>query len=164
MKYAEIHQDLFTVNKGEKVPFMMAHCISEDFALAGGIAREFDERFEMKGRLVTHTDFTLDYAGTWRHNGARAIEIEVADLNCRQDIIVYNLVTKLRVNHKPTYHDLECALVDLRNKMVTGRKKKLAIPKIGCGIDGLEWKKVRQLIWEVFVHTDIQIKVCIYDK
>ena len=38
--------------------------------------------------------------------------------------------------------------------------KKIAIPVIGCGLDGLEWCKVSEIIKEVFKGTDIEILVC----
>ena len=36
---------------------------------------------------------------------------------------------------------------------------KLAMPKIGCGIDGLDWEKVSKLIKIVFEDLDIDIKI-----
>ena len=39
---------------------------------------------------------------------------------------------------------------------------KLAIPKIGCGIDGLDWRIVSDMIQEVFEDTKIEVLVCIY--
>lgn len=36
---------------------------------------------------------------------------------------------------------------------------KLAIPKIGCGIDGLQWDKVSDLLAEVFSAEPIEIVV-----
>ena len=35
----------------------------------------------------------------------------------------------------------------------------IATPKIGCGLDKLEWPKVEKIIKEVFGDTDMQIKV-----
>ena len=37
--------------------------------------------------------------------------------------------------------------------------KKLAMPKIGCGLDGLNWERVSQMIREIFEDTDIQITI-----
>jgi hypothetical protein len=39
-------------------------------------------------------------------------------------------------------------------------KKQLVLPRIGCGIDGLDWDKVREMIKEVFAETDWTIHVC----
>ena len=35
------------------------------------------------------------------------------------------------------------------------------MPKIGCGIDGLDWTAVKMIIKQVFKNTDIDILVCI---
>ena len=35
----------------------------------------------------------------------------------------------------------------------------LSMPTIGCGLDGLEWPKVRNILEEVFQDTDINITV-----
>lgn len=36
---------------------------------------------------------------------------------------------------------------------------KLAIPRIGCGLDGLEWDKVKDQLNEVFAGESIEIVV-----
>ena len=41
---------------------------------------------------------------------------------------------------------------------------KIALPLIGCGIDGLEWKTVRKAIKEVFGDMDIEIVVCYLER
>lgn len=38
---------------------------------------------------------------------------------------------------------------------------KLAMPKIGCGLDKLNWEDVKQQIMRCFQDTDIEILVCI---
>lgn len=37
--------------------------------------------------------------------------------------------------------------------------KYLAMPKIGCGLDRLQWSKVREIIKEEFKDLDIEIEV-----
>lgn len=36
---------------------------------------------------------------------------------------------------------------------------KLAIPKLGCGIDRLEWAKVKNLLYDVFDGETVEITV-----
>ena len=38
--------------------------------------------------------------------------------------------------------------------------KKLAMPRIGCGLDRQNWTDVKALIEKVFADTDIEIMVC----
>lgn len=37
--------------------------------------------------------------------------------------------------------------------------KYLGIPKLGCGLDKLQWKKVKEIIEEVFSDMDIEIEI-----
>ena len=37
---------------------------------------------------------------------------------------------------------------------------KLAMPKIGCGLDKLSWSQVYDIICEVFEDMDIDIVIC----
>lgn len=77
---------------------------------------------------------------------------------------VYNLVTKEYSYGKPTYATFEGAIADLVLMCNTAKITKLAIPKIGCGLDKLEWSKVRRIIEEKFEECDIEILVCSIDS
>jgi O-acetyl-ADP-ribose deacetylase (regulator of RNase III) len=77
---------------------------------------------------------------------------------------VIHLVTKDRYFNKPTYQAIYDALHDLKLQIINeGMPMKLAMPKIGCGLDKLEWDKVREIILEVFEKTDLEILVCSLD-
>lgn len=81
----------------------------------------------------------------------------------------FNLVTKEKYWQKPTYNSLKAVLINakLYSLMVSdkGVKKpkpvKLAMPRIGCGLDRLQWDKVKAIIEEVFANTDVEILVCV---
>lgn len=137
MKYEEIHGDLFTAKDS-----VLAHCISADYALAAGIAVLFDKAYDMKAKL----------AKTGDHRYPVTLKVDNA----------YNLVTKERSFHKPTYLNLAYALKDLKDQMLTAGEKKLAIPKIGCGIDGLDWVVVSYMVKGVFAETDIEVTVYVW--
>ena len=38
---------------------------------------------------------------------------------------------------------------------------KVAMPRIGCGLDRLNWDDVRPMIEEIFKDMDIEILVCV---
>ena len=142
MIYKEEVRDLFTVPQG----YMLAHCISGDFNLGGGIAKQFCEHYNMREKLISEYIEATDEVG-------EALSIEN----------VYNLVTKGKVHECPTYDNLRKALIDMRDMMVERQQLKLAMPKIGCGLDGLDWNIVRAIIKEVFEDTDIEILICVKD-
>lgn len=124
--------------------FVFAHCISADFALGAGIAIEFNKRFDMKKKLKENFQGAqLDWIGD-------ALRIDN----------VYNLVTKFRYYQKPTYYTLSCSVESLKLQMELAGEHKLAIPKIGCGLDKLSWGKVKRIIEETFNETDVHIIVC----
>lgn len=160
MKYEEVKGDLFEVNsnlaEGEK-PYSLAHCISLDLGMYGGIAAQFNSKLNMKNILQEkYPACVLSFI-----SGTTVLPVTVEDPVCGQNIVVYNLVTKKLVSDKPTYETMESALGQLRELTYATDTKRLAIPMIGCGIDGLEWEKVKELIHKVFDTADIEIKVCL---
>ena len=142
MIYKEEVRDLFTVPQG----YILAHCISGDFNLGGGIAKQFCEYYNMKEKLISNYIEATNEVG-------EALPIEN----------VYNLVTKGKVYEHPTYDNLRKALIDMKDMMVERQQLKLAMPKIGCGLDGLDWNIVRAIIKEVFEDIDIEILICVKD-
>ena len=157
MKYREEHRDLFGVNDFESgEPYCLAHCVSADFGMFGGIVIEFNRRWDMKNRL-------LQKYGNQKKNfmkiGPAVFPEEVE--NYGHVTVVYNLATKPTVDSRPTYGDLNTTLKLMKSHMLVSGHSKLAIPKIGCGIDGLDWRIVSEDIQEVFKDTDIEILVCI---
>ncbi|KAG5868281.1 hypothetical protein JTB14_025806 [Gonioctena quinquepunctata] len=53
------------------------------------------------------------------------------------------------------------ALRDLRNCCEKNQDTLSAIPKIGCGIDGLAWEKVQEMIEFIFHNSNIEL--CVYE-
>ena len=73
---------------------------------------------------------------------------------------VFNLVTKPRCYHKPILEVLRDTLIDMRDQCEYLDITKLAMPRIGCGLDCLDWDDVKELLFEVFEDSDIEILVC----
>lgn len=138
MTYREIYGDLFNVDK----KYYLAHCISADFALGKGIAVEFNKRYDMKKKL--HNQFIVN-DDCWP--------------TCYMIDNVFNLVTKEKYWHKPTYQTLRGALVDMRKHIERYDIKYVAMPMIGSGLDRLEWLKVSEIIKDVFKNSDVEILV-----
>lgn len=143
MVFKEEVRDLFTVPQG----YMLAHCISADFNLGGGIARQFCEHYNMKERLMNGYGTDFSEVG---------ISLQIDN--------VHNLVTKRYVKDKPTYADLKKALEDMKVEMELDGQKKVAMPRIGCGLDGLDWGIVKAIIKDVFEDTDIEILICVREE
>lgn len=135
--------DLFTVPQG----YYLAHCISGDYALGAGIAKQFVENYNMRFKL--HKNFPIPDGEKFANVG-QALLVDN----------VFNLVTKARVFHKPTYESLYDTLLDMRVRCENLDISRLAIPLLGCGLDRLNWEQVKDIIEDVFDSTDIEILVC----
>ena len=132
-------RDLFTVPQG----YYLAHCISADFALGAGIAKTFDEVYNMRFKLFREYD-------NYTYDGGDALLIDN----------VFNLVTKPKGYHKPRYEAVREALETMKDIMEENATTKLAMPKIGCGVDRLSWDEVYKIICDVFKDMDVEILIC----
>ena len=132
-------RDLFTMPQG----YYLAHCISADFSLGAGVAKVFDETYNMRFKLFRNYD-------NYEYNGGDALPVDN----------VFNLVTKKKCWHKPTYASLQEALESMREQLESLGITKLAMPWIGCGLDKLSQDNVYGIICEVFECTDIDIVIC----
>lgn len=122
--------------------YLLVHCISADYELGAGIAVQFQKRYHLKQALKN----------TGNNKYPSCIFINP----------VFNLVTKQKYWHKPTYESFTMSLEIMRNMIVTQMPevKYLAMPKIGCGLDGLQWGRAREIIQQLFQNMDIEILVC----
>ena len=73
---------------------------------------------------------------------------------------VFNLVTKPKCYHKPRYEAVREALETMREIMDINATTKIAMPRIGCGLDRLDWDEVYEIICEVFEDTDVEVLIC----
>lgn len=76
-----------------------------------------------------------------------------------ENIEVYNLVTKNKYWNKPTIDSLRATVRELAYMCNRNNTKYLAIPKIGCELDRLNWKSIKEIIEEEFEGIDIVIEV-----
>lgn len=139
MTITTVKKDLFTMPQG----YYLAHCISADFALGAGIAKTFDTVYNMRHKLFKDRP-------NYVYNGGDAILIDN----------VFNLVTKAKYWHKPTYDSLRESLEMMKEHLEFMDVTKLAMPKIAAGLDRLEWDKVYAIISEVFDDIGIDIVIC----
>lgn len=138
MVIREEQRDLFSIPHG----YYFAHCISRDYKLGAGIAVEFDKRYDMKRKLnLMYEDKSAQYDALLVDN-------------------VFNLVTKEKYYHKPTYQSLKRALEYMKDMMIDFHIDKVAMPRIGCGLDKLDWDRVKEIIEDVFCNLPGEIVVC----
>lgn len=141
LKISEVEGDLFSAPPD----YSLAHCVGADLMMGAGIAVKFKQIF---GRVEELCEQKIKTGG-------------VAVLQ-DQNRFIYYLVTKPGSGDKPTYESLRSSLNQMKNHMVKNKVQKLAMPRIGCGIDGLEWDKVSNELHTVFDKDDVEIVVYVF--
>lgn len=138
MNVIEKRMNLFDVHEC----YVLAHCISTDCKMGAGIAVEFQKRFGLRDALLSIPAQKRVYPSV--HRVGR----------------VYNLMTKEFYYNKPTYFTIQAVLSQLKDQLDEDGITKIAIPKIGCGLDGLKWDKVKPIIEDTFMGSEIEVVVC----
>lgn len=147
MIYNEQKGNLFELDS----KYALAHCISYDTdnpkSWNLGIVTEFKKRFkgikEYTNKFIKENN--LSYPCVVLYN--------------KNERVIFNLVTKKYYYGKPTYETISKCIKDMAYLCKTMNIKHLGLPKIGCGLDRLQWSKVRKIIKEEFKDLDIQIEV-----
>lgn len=144
MNYTEKRGNLFELAD----EYVLAHCISLDCKMGAGIATEFNLRYRgMKEMLVSKiSNYNLSVPCT-------------IPAFSKGQLKVINLITKNKYYDKPTYDNITKTIIQMKEICIRQNVKKLAIPKIGCGLDKLKWTRVKSIILDVFKDTDIEIAV-----
>lgn len=137
-----VYQDLFTVPS----EYALAHCVASDFKMSRGIARVFKSKFG----AIRDSEHQDSVVGEARHL-------------FRKERHLFYLVTKRCSNEKPTYRAIWDSLINLRRLLIQFGLRKLGIPRLGCGLDRLEWRTVRSMIEVLFKDSGVDILVCVYD-
>lgn len=141
--------DLFELDDDK---YTFTHCISLDSAMARGIAVEFVKKYPRMREMLQ---------GTIRKQHINyPTAIAYCDNEDTTKVNVINLITKANYWHKPTYETLEQALIKAKSLCIQHDIKYLAMPKIGCGLDRLEWHRVEQMIVNIFRDLNIEIVIC----
>ena len=135
--------DLFSASPS----ISLAHCISKDINMSAGIALAFKKEFGRVEKL--------------RQQQAKVGEIAILE---EGDRFIYNLVTKEKYYGKPTIASLRKSLVMMRSHMEEKGVKEVAMPRIGCGLDRIDWGKVKIMLEEVFSGSDLKVIVYTLEK
>lgn len=122
----------------------LVHCVSADFKMTRGIALTMRRKFGNTNQL--------------RKLNKKVTEI--ATLEVENRTILY-LITKEHYWQKPSYQDLFKSLLNLKKLCEERNITRLACPRLGCGLDGLNWDTVRTMLNYVFQNSKIKIKVVV---
>lgn len=143
-RVTEVWGDLMTSSDS------LCHCVSECLAMGKGIAVLFKDRF---GRV---DELKAQRAGVG--------SVAWLDISESQPRFVYYLITKPRYFHKPTYQTLAASLAAMFQHMNDRGVTSLSMPEIGCGLDGLSWDKVRDMLHVMLRGSGIHVTVYHFKK
>ncbi|EDW70613.2 ADP-ribose glycohydrolase OARD1 [Drosophila virilis] len=137
----EVSGDLFSAGPD----YAMCHCVAADLRMGKGIAVMFRNKF---GQVATLQKQNVQPGGVavLEHHGR----------------YIYYLITKQNSWGKPTYQLLHSSLSAMQRHMLEHNVRKLALPRIGCGLDGLNWAKVKDMLAEIFYADSTELVVYNY--
>ncbi|KAL6053463.1 Macro domain [Balamuthia mandrillaris] len=135
--YEEKKGDLFVETEA-----CLGHCVSEDLVMGKGIAKPFKDKFGGLSELRAQHPTTGGVCVLRR--GGR---------------FIYYLITKKVYRDKPTYAALQSSLEAMREHCTRHGVKQLALPRLGCGLDGLRWPNVSRILQDVFKDCPIHVRV-----
>ena len=83
----------------------------------------------------------------------------VVILESEPDRYIYNLVTKEKYSDKPTYDNIRKSLVAMRTHCISKNVEIVSMLKLVSGLDNMTWKKIHEMIMNVFRSSDIEIRI-----
>ena len=131
-------------------PNPIGHCISADARKSKGFADILSHRIPglrstcRKARLFMGQVFPF-----WDSTGKRYI---------------YKLVTKESFYEKPNLSTLSKTLEALKTHASMNGVSTFAIPKLGCGLDQMNWQEVVKLLRDIFAYADVQLVVYTFEE
>lgn len=126
--------------------YFLAHGISGDFEDKTKIWSLFNQYYNLKEKLVKVCMYDFPDVGD-------VVKIDN----------VFNLVIKELAHDKLNIDDLKKSLEDLKICLMYTDVKYLAIPKIGCGNNKLDWDVVKPMIIDVLKDVDMELLICYQD-
>lgn len=140
MKITEIEGNLFNVNK----EYTLVHCISACAEMGKGIAVEFAKRNPEMREYIRKQSPKISDVFYYQTMGEHP---------------VYNLITKQYYDLKPKRAAFNESLLNLKRDMKAKGITKIAMPRIGSGLDKLSWAVSFKFIKEIFENEEVEILV-----
>ena len=152
MRYFEEKRDITTVDTAGVI---IAHCIAADLAWGSGIAPVIIRDMYNAEKKCRYRCSNNPEGNTFNLFPGMAMPV-VTDKGT-----FINLITKEHSWDKPTYLTLTKSIVAFRQYLAMNfaEPKVIVMPKIGCGLDRLEWEVVSEIIKGVFLETPHVIKI-----
>ena len=123
----------------------IAHCISADAKMGKGFAKQICERMSSLQEYCRGSNSFVGSVIPYKDNNSNRL--------------VYNLVTKWKFYEKPTLQTVQQSLKNMRSHAQLNNISAIVMPKIGSGLDQLNWNDVYKLIKDTFFSSGINIQI-----
>ena len=128
----------------------IGHCIPADAQMCESFAQFLSKRVPRLRRTCRRANLVKDQVfPSWDSSSRRYI---------------YNLVPKAKRSDKPDLQTLARTLQNMQAHATMHGVSTIAIPKIGCGLDQMNWQDVVKLLRDTFAYSDIQTVVHSLDE
>ena len=131
-------------------PNSIGHCISADARMSKSFADFLSHSFPgLRTTCRKAKLFMGQVCPFWDSTGKR---------------FIYNLVTEKRFCDKPSLSALSKTLEAMKIHASTNGVSTIAIPKLGCRLDQMNWQEIVKLLRDVFAYADVQFVVYTLEK
>lgn len=132
-------------------------------AMGAGIALHIANRYPEVERVYAAHCRTRDFrVGTVQAVEVVAVDIEAEGGPVTSRRTVLNLGTQRNPGRDATYFNVMLAMGNAFEWAISVGVKRIAIPRIGCGIAGLEWPKVEWVVNGIFEWITQAPEVVVY--
>jgi len=137
------HMDIFRMIHPRVIP---VNCVG---SCGTGIARQF---------ALQEPRLALAFAGYVKEHGFHPGDC----LYLPWDVGYVFMATKNAPWNPSTMSWVRQGLETLRERAPVWRLSNVALPRVGCGCGGLDWKNVKPVVEEVLGPSDVTVWVCLY--
>lgn len=117
-------------------------------AMGKGLALEFKKRYPA---------YFLNYQSACKANELAPGKLLIYPNE--KPLFIISFPTKIHWKNKSEYGFIVEGLFQLYKMCFNNPIKSIAIPALGCGLGGLEWKVIEEMITITFESTDIDVKI-----
>ena len=123
----------------------LGHCVSLDFTMGQGIAKEFSRMWGSQIRTAAAYSVNLKYPG--------CLAVDIGDR------WIFNIVTKEKYWYKPGITAFTKAVKEMFEFAAVNKVSIISLPKIGCGLDGLSWPRVQTILEDFSMEYAVEVEV-----
>lgn len=135
----EVEQDILQLPE----EYSLVHSTSANFDIPHGLAKIFRDKYGREEDL----------------KGRQPAVGSVLKLQDGQRVLFY-LMTRRTFHQRPSYETLWNTLKQLKEQVLELNLSKLAMPKMDCSRNGLNWRTIRNMVEVIFKDTTVEILVC----